>query len=124
MGMSDYRDLEAWRAAHELALAVFKYTQTWPRSERYGLVAQVRRAVFSVPVNLVEGSRRRGVREFRRFVDFSLGSLGEVRYTLEFAAAAGIATQGDIKALAPLVERVGRLCFGLARSLDRAARPS
>ena len=122
--MSDYRELAAWRAAHALALGVFSLTRAWPKEERYGLTAQVRRAAFSVPVNLVEGSSRRGVREFRRFVDIALGSLAEVRYTLEFAVAAGIASEVEVATLRPMAEETSKLCHGLGRSLDRAAQRS
>jgi four helix bundle protein len=122
--MSDYRELAAWRAAHALALGVFDVTRAWPREERYGLTAQVRRAAFSVSVNLVEGSCRRGVKEFRRFVDIAIGSLAEVKYTLDFAIAAGIARGADVAALGPLAEETSKLCHGLARSLDRAAQRS
>jgi len=120
--MSDYRELAAWRAAHALALNVFDVTRVWPKEERYGLTAQIRRAAFSVPVNLVEGSRRRGVKEFRRFVDIALGSLAEVRYTLDFAMAAGIAREADVARLRPVAEEASKLCHGLARSLDHAAQ--
>ncbi len=120
--MSDYRKLEAWRAAHALALGVFEVTRTWSKEERFGLTAQIRRAAFSVPVNLVEGSGRRGVREFRRFVDIAIGSVAEVKYTLDFAQAAGVAGEADVATLLPIAEQASKLCHGLARSLDRAAR--
>jgi four helix bundle protein len=120
--MANFRRFEAWQAAHELAVAVYRVTSTWPASERYGLVSQVRRAAFSAPVNIVEGSQRRGSREFRRFLDISLGSLAEVEYTLEFAEAVAVAGPSDCEQLAPLVARAGQLCFGLARSLERPPR--
>lgn len=118
--MVDYRELKAWQAAHELALGVYRLTATWPATERFGLIAQARRAAFFVPVNLVEGSRRRGIREFRHFVDIALGSLAEVRYILQFAAEAGVGREGEARELTPLVEEADKLCIGLARGLDRA----
>ena len=107
--MGVYRRIHAWQAAHELALAVYDVTRAWPRSERYGLIAQVRRAAFSAPCNIVEGSMRRGRREFRRFLDVALGSIAEVEYTIEFAVAVGVATPADAERLAPLVRRAGGL---------------
>jgi hypothetical protein len=50
-----FERLEAWRVAHELALAVFAQTDRWPRTELYGVTAQVRRAALSVPTNIAEG---------------------------------------------------------------------
>jgi four helix bundle protein len=120
--MGEYKNLEAWRAAHGLALEVYRVTAEWPTAERYGLTAQVRRAAFSIAVNIVEGSRRRGAREFRRFLDIALASLAEVEYTLEFASAAAVTQPEAVRGLTPLIQHTGKLCFGLARSLERASR--
>ena len=117
--MGAYRRIVAWQAAHELAVEVYRVTEGWPKHERYGLVAQVRRAAFSAPANIVEGSVRRGPREFRRFLDIALASISEVEYALEFATAVGIAPASDAERLTPLIRRAGGICFLLARSLDR-----
>jgi len=54
-----YEQLHAWRECHELALAVYHATKTFPADERYGLTSQMRRAAFSGAVNIVEGSARK-----------------------------------------------------------------
>ncbi len=63
------------------------------------------------------------MREFRRFVDIAIGSVAEVKYTLDFALAAGIAEEADVATLLPVAEQASKLCHGLARSLDKAAHP-
>lgn len=83
--MLPYEGPAAWRRSHELVLAVYQITGGWPKSEMYGLVAQARRAAFSVPANIAEGCAKRGSKEFRRFLDFSLGSLSELAYCLHLA---------------------------------------
>src|SRR5687767_4684765 len=88
--MQPYEKWDAWKRAHELALAVFNETKGWPKEERFGLTAQIRRSAFSVPVNIVEGRAKRGRAEFRRFLDIAWGSLAEVEYTLRFAHDARI----------------------------------
>jgi four helix bundle protein len=75
--MLGYEKLHAWKLCHEFALAVYRATEQWPRSERYGLTAQIRRAALSAPTNIVEGSAKRGIRECRRYIDIALGSLAE-----------------------------------------------
>ena len=122
--MRGYRQLIAWQAAHELAVEVYRVTSSWPLSERYGLVAQIRRAAFSAPANIAEGSARRGPREFRRFVDIALGSISEVEYTVEFGLAVAIASPSDASQLAPLLRRAGFFCYRLRRSLDATRHPS
>src|SRR6266498_3624068 len=97
--MAPYEKLHAWRECHELALGVYRATKRFPSDERYGLTSQLRRAAFSSAVNIVEGSSRKGRKEFRRFLDISLSSLTEVGYALRFAKEAGLLEQGVWRAL-------------------------
>src|SRR3989449_4303389 len=83
--MQPFERLEAWKVSHELALAVYRATESFPRQELYGLTSQARGAALSIPTNVVEGSAKRGPAEFRRFLDISLGSLAELAYLLIFA---------------------------------------
>jgi four helix bundle protein len=52
--MVPYERFDAWKIAHQLALDVYKATDTWPTDERYGLTAQIRRAAISAPTNIAE----------------------------------------------------------------------
>jgi four helix bundle protein len=115
--MGHYRDLLAWQAAHELAVEVYRASASWADREKYGLTAQIRRAAFSIPANLAEGSRRTGSREFRRFVNIALGSHAELEYGLEFAEAVGLSSAEQRARLIPLLASVGRLTYRLVRSL-------
>jgi four helix bundle protein len=93
-GPMPYERFEAWKVSHELALAVYAATRGWPRSELYGLTSQLRRAALSAPTNIAEGSAKRGPAEFRRFLDYSLGSLSELAYLLRFARDGQFLTAG------------------------------
>ena len=53
-----YKDLIVWEKAHGLVLAIYKITQFFPNSEKFGLVSQMRRAFVSVACNIVEGFSR------------------------------------------------------------------
>ena len=63
--MMPYERFEAWKLCDELALAVYRVTQAFPKHELYGLTAQARRAAFSAAVNIAEGSAKPGPRERR-----------------------------------------------------------
>src|SRR5213078_5153494 len=103
-----YEELHAWRECHELALAVYCATKTFPTEEQYGLTSQTRRAAFSAAVNIVEGSARRSRKEFRRFLDIALSSLTEVGYALRFSREANL-LPGD--AWKPLDDQQNRARF-------------
>ena len=115
--MMAYERLTAWRSAHLLALQVFRATDRWPRSERYGLTAQVRRAALSVPTNIAEGAAKRGPREFARYLDIAIGSLSETSYLLRFSRELGFLTEADWTALETVRSETARLVFGLSTRL-------
>ena len=56
--MRDYTKIEAWKLADDLTVAVYEGTRAFPREEIYGLTSQLRRAAYSVPANIAEGSSR------------------------------------------------------------------
>jgi four helix bundle protein len=83
--MKKYERLVAWQQARELVRAVYDASGKWPDNERFGLTSRVRRAAVSVAANIAEGSAKQGPREFRRFLDISLGSLAEISCLLTLA---------------------------------------
>jgi four helix bundle protein len=113
--MIAYEGFEAWRLAHRLALDVFSATDTWPRSELFGLTSQARRAALSVPTNFAEGAAKRGRREFARFLDISLGSLAELSYLLRFSRDRGLLSEPQWQALESTRDETGKLVYGLYR---------
>src|SRR5436190_16915304 len=121
--MSRYDRLHAWRECHELALAVYKVTKQFPDDERYGLTSQLRRAAFSAAVNIVEGSARRSIKEFRRFLDISLSSLSEVGYALRFAHEAGLLRGQEWCARSDRQSRARCLTWQLSPALARCQTP-
>ena len=80
--MKDYRELKVWERSHQLALAVYKVTTTFPKDELYGLTSQIRRACASIPANIAEGCGRSGDAELARFLQIAMGSASELDYHL------------------------------------------
>ena len=112
-----HEKLRSWAACHELTLAVYRATSQWPAIEKYGLTSQARRAAFSAAANIAEGSAKRGSREFRRFLDTSLGSLAELSYIFLLARELGYLKAevwGEVEALR---DHAGRLTWGLYRAI-------
>ena len=110
--------LKSWVACHELVLTIYRLTAAWPAREQYGLTSQARRAAYSAAANIAEGSAKRGVREFRRFLNIALGSISELTYILLLARDLGYVQRelwGEIEAMR---DHAGRLTWGLYRSLN------
>ena len=115
--MAPYERLEAWRHCHELVLAVYEITRPFPSHERYGLTSQLRRAALSAATSIAEGAALRGPRQFRRFLDVSLGSLSEVSYLLRVARDLGYVSTETWQRLEALRDEAGKTTWGLYRSL-------
>ena len=77
-----FRRLEVVKEAHLLVKVIYEVTKKFPRDELFGLTSQLRRAVVSVPTNIIEGQARAGRREFLNFLNIANGSLVEVEYLL------------------------------------------
>jgi four helix bundle protein len=118
--MMPYERFDAWRRCHELVLEIYLVTRRFPSDERYGLTAQARRAAFSAAANVAEGAGKRGRREFRRFLDISLGSLSELSYTLRLAHELGFLTKPQWCQIDELRNRAGQVTWRLAQSLSVA----
>src|SRR3989440_5511961 len=83
--MRDYTKIEAWRLADDLTVAVYERTRSFPREEIYGLTSQLRRASYSVPANIVEGSSRESKKDYLHFLYIARGSLSEGQYFIHLA---------------------------------------
>ena len=79
--MRDYKKLEVWKKSHELTLFMYKnILPAFPKSEKFDLLSQTKRAGYSIPMNIVEGSGRFTERDFAHFLDIALGSAHELEY--------------------------------------------
>lgn len=116
-----HRDLEVWQRAVEFAVAVCRSTESFPKSELYGLTNQLRRAAVSVAANIAERSGRKTTRDFVHFLTVARGSLREVDTLTEIAHRLGF--EGDFVGLKAQGDRVGQLLSGLIRSLEKRANP-
>lgn len=87
--MRRYQEYPVWVQAHQLTRAVYEVTKSFPKAERFGLTAQLRRSISSIPTNIAEGSGRNSPKEFARFLDIAAGSANEAEYQLLLARDLG-----------------------------------
>src|SRR5436305_165510 len=102
MACKTYRELIVWQKAVHFVVAVYDVAKGFPREELYGLTAQLKRAVVSIPCNIAEDQRRRTVKDFVHFLSIAYGSLREVETQLEIASRLEYV---PANALPPLLDR-------------------
>ena len=115
-----FEDLTVWQKAHQMVLHVYRITGTFPAEERFGLSSQMRRAAVSVPANLAEGFKKRGVRDKLNFYNIAQGSLEELRYYLILSKDLGYVSEN--REMSETSEEIARMLHGLIRSVADGAR--
>jgi four helix bundle protein len=123
-GMS-YRDLEIWKLARQIAIAVHRMTlQNLPKFEMYEQASQIRRSAKSISSNIVEGyGRRRYKQEFIRFLVFAHASCDETIDHLEVLFETGsLAKEVVYRDLSAQLDLLGRKLNVFIDSVERLHR--
>lgn len=122
--LKSFTELEVWQKAHALTLDVYRVTSRFPDGERFGIVAQLRRAASSVPANIAEGFGRRTTKELLQSLTVSNGSLEETRYFLLLSRDLQYLGKTDYEQLNRQCSSIGQMLGALARSLrNRSESP-
>lgn len=112
-----YKDLLVWQNGIELAKLVYRLTRPFPAEEKFGLVAQMRRAAVSIPSNIAEGQARRTTGEFIQFISHAEGSLAELDTQLILAVELEFCRETRAAPIVALIEEQRRMLNALRRKL-------
>jgi four helix bundle protein len=121
MTSKSYRDLLVWQKAMDLVEETYRLTGGFPKQEEFGLKAQMRRAAVSIPSNIAEGQGRHQHKVFRQFLTVAMGSLSELETQLELSVRLRFLTEGGRERASCLCKEIGKMLYGLARSLPLAS---
>lgn len=116
--------LEVAKKAHVLTSEIYRVTASFPKTEIYGLISQIRRSVMSIPANLAEGYTRKSSKEFKQSINIARGSLAETQYFLLLSKDLDYINNNDYLKLNQRVDEVGKMLFGLYQSIDNRTNRS
>ena len=119
--MRDYTKIQAWKLADDLTVAIYQATQSFPREEIYGLTSQLRRASYSVPANIVEGSARDSKKDYLHFLYISRGSLSETQYFVHLSQRLGYLSDTDAERLTGQSRQTFACLHGLIKAVEQEA---
>src|SRR5438046_2192891 len=115
-----YKDLVVWQKGIELAKMTYTLTAQFPNGEKFGLVAQMRRAAISIPSNIAEGQARHTTGEFIQFISHAEGSVAELSTQLFLATELRFSSSDDAEPALELTEHLRRMLNGPRRKLANA----
>ncbi len=118
--MADYRNLEVWQKAMELAMMIYDAADTFPNYERYGLVSQMERAAVSIPSNIAEGYGRQSDKKFYHFLSIARGSLYELQTQVYIASGRSYMSKERTDKINQRLDQLGRMIYGFMKRLENA----
>ena len=116
-----YKDLIVWQKGIALAKLVYQLTKNFPSEEKFGLVAQMRRAAVSIPSNIAEGQARHKTGEFIQFISHAEGSLAELDTQLILSIDLRLARTETADGVFELISELRRMLNVLRRKLAARA---
>jgi four helix bundle protein len=114
----EVKKYEVYKKAHQLVLRIYAVTKKFPADEKYGLISQMRRCAYSIPMNLIEGGARNSEAEFRQFVNIARGSCAEIQYQLTLVRDLQYLAEGEYEVLDKSYEEIGKMLTGLMQKLN------
>jgi four helix bundle protein len=115
--VQSHRDLIVWQKAMDLAVAVYRLSQQFPKSEAYGITLQLARAVTSIPANIAEGSARSSRKDYANFLAIAKGSLMEAETLLMLSVRLGYVKDADANQAFGLVTEISKMLTALRAKL-------
>ena len=112
-----HKDLNVWKMAINFVTSLYKITESFPKSEMYGLTSQLRRASVSIPSNIAEGASRNHNKEFIQYLYISLASASEVDTQLIISNNLNFIDDVKLNKLSSELNEISKMLQGLIKSV-------
>jgi four helix bundle protein len=117
MKIQSHRDLIVWQKSMDLAVAVYKASEAFPKHELYRLSSQLTGAISSVPGNIAEGNARSTRKDYAHFLSIAKGSLMESETFVGLALRLGYLSQEEADPLFSAITEVSKMLTVLRSKL-------
>ena len=115
--IKSYQDLDVWKKGIEIVKDIYRCTEKYPDTEKYGLVSQMRRAAVSIPSNIAEGFRRYHNKEYKQFLYVVLGSCAELETQIIISKELGYIEEDSGKSILEKIDHTCRMTSNLIKKL-------
>ena len=122
MRSNNYKDLIVWQKSVELVAEIYHFTETFPSTEKFGLVSQMRRSAISIPSNIAEGSKRGTKKDFCQFLVIAFGSGAELETQIEISKRLSLSKGQNYHTAESLLEEIMRMLNKTIQVMRSAAK--
>ena len=113
---SFFEDLEVWKRSCRLSVRLYGLLKD---CRDYGMKDQILRASISIPSNIAEGSERKSVPDFQRFINIAQGSAAELRTQIYISREVNIFSDLEAKELIQELKSISKMLQSLHYSLKK-----
>ena len=117
--MRNFKELKIWQKGFEIAIKAFKLVSTFPKDEKFGISSQITRAAVSISSNIAEGSSRTSEKDYKRFLEISLGSSFEVETQVLIATAVNFGEQEIRNKILSDIDEVQKMLISFMNKLNK-----
>jgi len=118
--MAHFKEFLVWQKSINFVTEIYKETESFSKSEMYGLVSQIRRATVSIASNIAEGNSKRSVPDYVQFLRISRGSCAEVETQLIISKNLGFLNEEKSLKLNQDITEFSKMLNGLINSLKQS----
>lgn len=115
--MNRYKNLEIWKRSVGLSTKVYELTNSFPKDEKYGIIAQIRRCAVSVPSNIAEGAGRGSKKDFKRFLNIAYGSIYELETQLLISKNLGYLNSDEHEEIKSEIDEIQKMMYSFTMKL-------
>ena len=112
-----FRDLKIWQEGISLVKETYELTKGFSKEELYGLSSKMRRAGVLIPSNIAEGFRRKYNKEYKQFLNISLGSLAELETQMIIAKELNYIVANKVEQVTEKIDYICRMIVNLQKKL-------
>ncbi len=120
--MKEYKKLIVWQKSINLVKLVYELSKDLPKSEEYGLVSQIKRAVVSIPANIAESNGRNSEGERKQFLGIAQGSAFELETELIILVELKLINEIKINDALLLLDEIQRMLASLINKVSRSSK--
>ncbi len=118
--MHNFKELIVWQKGIQLVVDLYKLTDQYPGTEKFGLCAQMRRAAVSIPSNIAEGCGRKTDKDFSNFLSHSLASQYELETQLIISQEIQMIDQNDFMRLSSELNEIQKMTRTLVDKFSKS----
>jgi four helix bundle protein len=119
--MYGFEKLIVWQKSMDFCEHIYKATKNFPKEEQFGITSQLRRASYSIPLNIAEGSASKSKKEFKYFLTIALRSQHECITLLKLCRRLNFFVDGDFSNLYDKCDEVGKMLNALIKSQSKSS---